>query len=120
MLLRKNIYTIAWAIFILVLSFMPTDSFPKQEHDFADDIVHFGFYAVLSFFLLRGLVQQYQYPKLRLRANQIAIIASTSFGGLIEIFQPIISDRFADYWDFLANFIGCIGGVFFYRYIIKT
>jgi hypothetical protein len=41
-----------------------------------------------------------------------------SLGAIFEIFQPIISNRSCEFFDFVANVVGVIWGYYFHRIII--
>lgn len=81
-----------------------------------DKIGHFFFYAVLFLLINRGAVQGKSYWKGSgsVRLNILAI--TVAYGGLIELYQGyLLSDRVADWIDFLANIIGAVLGVLITR-----
>ena len=118
-IIKYNKPGICWALFIWLLCTISTPAIeiPDLFDLFAPDkIVHFFFYAVLVFLFLNG------FRKLSMdhtiKQNQIAIVISCIvYGGLIELYQGfILTNRVADWTDFIANAIGTFIGWALYRY----
>lgn len=106
--LNFKVVTILWALTILVLSFLPSSSIPKVEIWSPDKIVHVFIYLMLSIFL--GIAIYQTQGKISQRAFILNIIGCISFGCGIEIFQPILTDRYYEFYDILANSVGSILG----------
>lgn len=106
--LNFKIITILWASIILVLSFLPGSSFPEVEFWSPDKIVHVFIYLVLCTFL--GIAIFQTQGKISQRAFILNIIVCISFGCGIEIFQPILTDRYYEFYDIVANSVGTIIG----------
>jgi VanZ family protein len=122
-IIKYNKPGICWALFIWLLCTISTPSFeiPDLFDLFAPDkIAHFFFYAVLVFLFLNGFRKLNLYHTIK--QNQIAIVISCIvYGGLIELYQGfILTNRVADWTDFIANAIGTfIGWAFYSYYFIK-
>lgn len=105
---------IGWALFILIISLVPSDSLPefKWINILAPDkLGHILVYAILTILLNGGLQKQYSQNKSRFKYAIWAFIASIVYGGLIETIQgTFLTDRFFDILDILANIIGCFLG----------
>jgi VanZ family protein len=93
---RKLWLTLGFAMVlaILLLSLLPGKSLPNVPT--GDKINHFIAYSSLMLWFSQ------LFPGRRL---QIAI-ACVAFGAVIEILQPIVSDRYFEGWDNVANAIG--------------
>ena len=118
-IIKYNKPGICWALFIWLLCTIstPTIEIPDLFDLFAPDkIVHFFFYAVLVFLFLNGFRKLSMDHKIK--QNQIAIVISCIvYGGLIELYQGfILTNRVADWTDFIANAIGTFIGWALYRY----
>lgn len=99
---------ILWTLTILVLSFLPNKTFPKVEIWSPDKLVHIFIYMVLS--ILFGLSIYQDHGKIIRKLFIVSIIGCISFGWLIEIFQPILTDRYYEFYDIVANTVGVIIG----------
>ena len=106
--LNFKILGILWALTILVLSFLPSKTFPKVEIWSPDKFVHIFIYMVLS--ILFGMSIYQDHGKIKRKLFIISIIGCISLGWLIEIFQPILTDRYYEFYDIVANTIGVIVG----------
>lgn len=102
--------TFIWFTGILYLSFAPKDTFDVSLYLFKyqDKVIHLCLYVGLAFLFLRNTKTSYQVTN--------KIIISTFFtivciSGLIEILQPILSNRTKEFLDLVANSIGAILGI---------
>ena len=99
----------SWLLFILIASFLPASEIPEITFLLSPDkIVHFILYAVLVIFM------KLAYSKMNLL---IIIGFSILLGVSIEIMQPILSDRFFDNYDIVANSIGTFIGIIVLKFI---
>ena len=74
-----------------------------------DLFAHFSMYLGLTFIFLTE--KQYKNEnKLTFAESQKYLIAFIILGFLIEIFQPILSTRSRELFDFIADIIGCYAG----------
>lgn len=122
MFFRYNIFTICWALVILLLTLSPGESMPKTnlwaELLSFDKVAHFFVFGLLVFLMIVGLSKQYTYEWLRRKAVVCSLSVSIVYGLLIEIMQYAIPDRHFELADLLANTSGCfIGyGLFYLLY----
>ena len=118
MFLRYNLFTILWAILVLMLSLTPGHSMPETDIwgwlGF-DKVAHLFVFAVLVFLMIVGFSKQYTYLFLRDRAVVASLIICLVYGLLIECIQALIPNRSLEYSDILADMFGCgIGYAIFF------
>jgi VanZ family protein len=106
--LNFKLLGILWTLTILFLSFLPNKTFPKVEIWSPDKLVHIFIYMVLS--ILFGISIYQDQQKINRKLFIIYILCCISFGWLIEIFQPILTDRYYEFYDIVANTVGVIIG----------
>lgn len=106
--LNFKLLGILWALIILVLSFLPNQTFPKVEIWSPDKLVHIFIYMVLA--ILFGISIYQDRQKVNRKLFIVYIIGCISFGWLIEIFQPVLTDRYYEFYDIVANIVGVIVG----------
>ena len=77
-----------------------------------DKAAHATCYAILVFLLSSGFRTQTQLKFALLHSAGSAIVSAIIYGGLIELYQGyILTDRTADWVDFIANCTGSYIGV---------
>lgn len=114
---------ISWALLILILSTItpPAIHIPDIFDLLAPDkIAHFIFYAMFVVLFSYGFSRMP--PGNRWSRNQFSIplLGGIIYGGLIELYQGyILTNRTADYVDFIANCIGSGIGWAVMRYLSK-
>lgn len=94
---------------------MAPTTLPKVNLSAVDKIAH-----VIIYFILIGLWQGYFYIRddFKLKANSIAVIffIVLGYGIIIEIVQELFTaNRHADVFDIIANTVGAILGIVFFR-----
>lgn len=104
---------------ISVLFFLPTNELPKVQFFAADKLVH-GF----IYFVLVNLWLYYLYSKNNFQFENkwilILLLTALLYGIIIEIFQGWFSaSRSADFFDVVANFMGSLLGIFFFRKVMR-
>lgn len=111
-------------LIILYLSFMEVGGLPSSkffEFKRADIIIHFLMYSFLSFALF--IESSYRATNISVRNKPwVFIFILISFGAVVEILQPIVSNRSCEFFDFTANILGVIWGYYFHciiRWILK-
>ncbi len=109
----------AYSIAISVLFFMPTGELPKVDFSAADKLVH-----GLIYFILINLWAAFFYLKKNLHFNinwaSILFFSILLYGIIIEILQGLFTaSRIADIFDVLANLIGSLLGILFFKSIKK-
>lgn len=120
-MLKKHWKSLLWATLILLAFSLPGDKVTKVSLfriPHFDKIVHFTLIMVLALLLISELNRLKEELKVQMSALFWATVVSTGYGVLIEGLQHFLfSSRTASYWDVLANLMGAIAAVFFYRFI---
>ncbi len=122
MILRYNLFTIAWALLILGLTLTPGESMPDLSiWDLLsfDSFAHMFVFAILVLFMSIGLTKQYSSLFLRFNARKLSFIISLGLSLLIEILQYFIPGRSGDVFDLVANSVGCLTGSLLFYLIYK-
>jgi VanZ family protein len=110
-MLKKNIFSILLALFIMYLSLTSSNTFKKVSLlnlPFQDKIVHFGMY----FSLMSVIV--FENRKIIKSSSQLFLIAIIPFiyGILMEILQSILTtSRSGSYYDVIFNVAGILVSV---------
>ena len=108
---------IAWTLIIFGLCCMPGNYIPTTnwlELISFDKFIHASIFCVMASLWFLVLIQQNKVSTLSI----ILVLAiCVTFGGLLEIMQAtVFSQRSADWFDFIANSIGCfVAWWVFYR-----
>ena len=104
-------FTLATVGLILFLSLSSSDNIPKPRFfsfENSDKVIHFLMYGFLT---LVYLMERTHFLKIRIKTKQTRwyyVLWIFITGAIIEIVQPILSDRNQDIWDFVANTSGII------------
>lgn len=102
--------TIIVAFCIIVLSLFPVPEVPELEDiPLIDKWVHFVMYGGLLLALWADWVRNKKHPQFL--ECFFSVLCGCVLGGLIEIIQPYVG-RSGDFWDFVADAIGCFLGFF--------
>lgn len=113
--------TIIWAIIILVISSFPgnkVDNVPFLNIPHIDKVIHMGMYFILSFSFLFEINNNSFYQTIRLKVSIIVLILTISYGFILEILQSFLFiERSGDFYDLLANILGCIMAYFFFKFL---
>jgi VanZ family protein len=118
MLLRHLLPSIAWAIFILILTLSPGQFVPDVSFKSLikiDKLVHYFIFMMLVYLLIRGFNKQFSYENLRKKSILIAVMTGVLYGCIIEGIQTFIPGRSFEIYDMIANSAGCIFGIIAYR-----
>lgn len=107
---------IYWIALVIGTS-LPTVSVPSVA--FGDKIVHFATYLILSALLNLTLLYQNKNDLLKSKHTVSAFIIVSIYGALDEIHQGFIPGRSQDIFDWLADTIGALAGVFLLLYLLK-
>jgi len=100
--------SILWAIVLFIISVIPSNNLPETSIPNIDLLVHFCSYFLLSYLIIAGNKKGHTHISY---SNLIAcILISGGYGMILELIQPIVSDRASEFSDFLANFIGASFG----------
>ena len=111
--LKYHLPSIAWALFILVMSLLPGKDIPDLTIFRFDKLVHFGVYAFLGFLAYYGWVKQVQFPGLKKRTLIKIVGVITVYGFIIEVLQETCTaDRHFDILDTAMDTSGAILGCY--------
>ncbi|MCD6111637.1 MAG: VanZ family protein [Bacteroidales bacterium] len=107
---------ILWGIFMLVLTGIPGNYFPRipsfLELFSPDKLVHVFLFLVFCFLILYGFIKQYSFGENRYKYILITFFIGVVYAGLTEIFQIyIFVGRNGNIYDFIADSFGCILGI---------
>ena len=106
--------TVLWFGAILFASFMPSQHLRQEWFLFPneDKVIHAIMYFGLALLFLLNSRKSFSLTK---RFIIISVISICLIGGVIELLQPILSNRTCDFPDLVANSTGAIlaGAVFF-------
>jgi glycopeptide antibiotics resistance protein len=122
MILRYNIFTIAWALLILALTLTPGNSMPDLSiWDLIsfDRFAHLFVFGVLVLLMSIGLTKQYTSLFLRFNAAKLAFLLSFGFSLIVELLQYLIPGRLVEINDLIANTSGCLMGSLVFYLIYK-
>jgi len=118
--IRQYKFTAVITIIITFISLINESNIPSTgwlAFKNSDKVVHIIMYMSLSYvmFLERN---QKRYLSVRHHKipNVIIMIILIFMGGVIEIIQPIVSNRSCNLLDFIANGIGAILGFLLFKY----
>ena len=99
--------TAAWAVLIAIGALIPIPSAASQQVGWLDKPIHLCEYLVFAWCLVRA-GDASMYPHATTFA--IALLASTTWGFLLEGLQMWLPYRSAEWADVAANLIGSIAG----------
>lgn len=124
MFLKHNLFTLIWAFFILLSCIIPGKELPDLtywELLNIDKLFHLLVFCIFSFLMMKGFVKQYSFVYLRYNPIKSSLIIGVIYGGLTESLQSLsFIGRTASIFDFIANTIGCLVGIFAFGIIYKT
>ena len=111
---------IIWVFVIFILSGYPGNYVPKVPIWQFDKLVHSFVYTVFTICLLIAFHKQYIRGSSRFQISIVIICIGIFYGGFMEILQHyIFINRSGNWYDFIANSIGTISGVFIYPFVVK-
>lgn len=114
---RYNKFSIAWAVFILLLCGLPGGEFSETQGFIGfDKWLHALLFGILVVSTSVGFLKQNRYPRLHLFAVRTAFLFTLGYGIIIEVLQgTVFVDRSIEADDLLANLAGtCLGTIAFY------
>jgi VanZ family protein len=112
---------IFWAIFILVLCSIPGKDIPSVgwlQVLSPDKWVHAAIFAVQYLLLMLAFSKVYVDKLWLFSRHWLAVMLSLFYAALTEVYQhELLPDRFGDVYDFIANAVGILIGMWlYYRY----
>ena len=120
---RHMIWAILWAIMVAVMYVIPGKDLPIVDFwsvmNF-DKVAHCLVFATLSLTLAVGSSRQNTIPRIKREAAKLTATFCIFYGGVLEYFQgALVQDRTSDWIDFVANVVGVILGLVFFRMLYK-
>ncbi|CAN2047905.1 membrane hypothetical protein [Candidatus Magnetomoraceae bacterium gMMP-1] len=83
-----------------------------------DKFLHFFAYGLMGMLFLRGFKGSRFQNRMKLILI-ISILLTGIYGASDELHQSFVSCRDGNIWDAIADFLGGVFGVFFYKWIIE-
>lgn len=112
-MLKRLRWTLLWALVILVLCLIPGKDLPRYRWaDLLsfDKFVHAGVFFVLAWLMVVAVK-----PTWDTRAVRWTAVVCVVYGGLLEVMQgTLMTDRYADIGDFVANGLGVALGLWWW------
>ncbi|MFN5371027.1 MAG: VanZ family protein [Bacteroidia bacterium] len=117
MIFRKAGPALLWSLIVTVLTLLPGRDLPDVHIVNFDKMAHFAVFGLLEWLYLNWICLGRSISK-----PGLVTLGCIAYGGLIEILQgAFYIDRYADFWDFTFNSMGCIAGwIFFSVYVKKS
>lgn len=100
--------------FIYLLSSIHQDNLPKFTIYGIDKVIHIFEFAIYSF-LVGVALEAFNYKNYRLKKIIIAFIFTALFAAFDELHQYFVLGRSASVYDFIADLIGGIIGLFLFQ-----
>lgn len=124
---KKLLYlfpSVIWAIFIVILSGLPSDNLPNVQTILgfpSDKVAHFLIYFTQEFLLCYTIKKLSVIGKLTVQKVLISVIIVFLFGLFMEWLQlTIFASRSASFQDVIANSIGLVSGLISYLGLQKA
>lgn len=119
--MRHFWFPLFWALSILFLCTIGTEDLPSVgflDLFSFDKFVHTLMFGVLTLTLVVAFRRQARFSILSKKAILIAFVSAVFYGTAIEILQYTMSTgRSAEWQDIVANTLGCVLGVYFFRLV---
>ena len=110
------ICSVIWTVIIFILCSTPGKYVPTAHWlDLLsfDKLVHVSMFFILTSLWLCYFISKYTITPSTVSAVFIGCVA---YGGLLEIMQAtLFSQRSGDWFDFIANTVGCLIALYFFR-----
>ena len=115
------IISILWTLIILILCCTPGKYIPNTtwlEVLNFDKLVHSSLFFVL---IVLWLMYINYYKNLNKLRTILTLVLCVFYGGILEILQAnVFSQRSGDWFDFIANTLGCLIGLCFFSRKMKS
>ena len=110
----------------MILCGLPGSCFPKVRAFWdwlgPDKIVHLVMFACFSLSIMFGYRKEYceKGKAYRVNLQLITFIVSVLYAALTELLQAyVFIGRYSSIYDFFANVIGCVLGIFIFKIIFR-
>ena len=120
---RKILFAVAalaWSVIIAVLSLLPSQKIPETGLWNFDKLAHLFVYAVQTALLIGWFCSDFSNKKVLIYASVLSASVSILFGIVIEISQPVFTNRTFDLYDIFANITGSLTGIAIVKFSILT
>ncbi len=111
--LKYHLPIILYLILIFILSSVPGDNLPELGFELNDKLIHLGvyFFAYLLFYLSFSNFRK----ESLISGNPLvfSLIFTNLYAILDELHQALVPNRSAEFFDFVADFIGSLLGLLF-------
>ena len=119
--MRHFYFPVFWAFSILFLCLIDTKELPSVTYlelmEF-DKLVHIVLFGLLMLSFTVALRKQTRMAWAQKNAMVIALLFSIVYGSVIELVQFfMVQDRTGELYDVLANGLGALLGILFFRFI---
>jgi len=113
------IWSFLWIIIVGFMYAIPGQDLPSislwDVLNF-DKAAHFLVFLILTITLIVGLRKQQRFSYFQRNGVNIAAVFALIYGGILELMQGwVFIERTSDWLDFLANTVGILFGMLFYR-----
>ena len=109
----KNSLIVFFTILIIVGSSIPGNSMPSNYFFKSDKLLHILEYFIFGYLLLTSLYNKSIYP------FYLTLFIGIAFAFTDEIYQSTVYGRFSSFYDVIADIIGLILSIIFYKKISK-
>jgi VanZ family protein len=118
MLIKRHLFAILWALFILILTLSPGSAVPEVRIVGIDKAVHFFLFGVLMLLTLWEFLKN---KKQEVPDNLFPLSFSLciGYGIMIEFIQIYIPGRSFSVYDMMANTLGVLMGFLIFRLMKK-
>lgn len=115
--LRKYAFipTIIWAIALGFLMLLPSDRIPESQLLTFDKINHLIAYGLLSFLIALGYRLNTSTGVKRKNVLTRAVSLSIIYGTILELLQYYVPGRALEFYDLIANVMGCLFGILIFN-----
>ena len=110
----------------MILCGLPGSYFPHVRNFWEwlgpDKLVHLLMFAILAFSIIFGYRDEYcqREKQYRVKLQLITLAISIFYGAITEMMQIyIFKGRYGSAYDFLADVIGCVLGIFIFKIIFR-
>ena len=125
--LTRHIYPgLLCGIIIMILCGLPGSYFPQVRNFWEwlgpDKLVHSLMFGTFAFLVIFGYREEYcsRGKSYRVKLQTITFLIAIAYGALTEALQSyIFKGRYGSIYDFCADVIGCILGIFIFRLIFR-
>ena len=114
------VYTplVVYWILLFIATTLPSKALPS--FGISDKIEHFTAYMILAILVLLTLHFQEKFRSFHIHPVLSTIAIVSIYGLLDELHQNLIPGRYAEVYDWVANFLGAVVGVLLLNYLFLS